>query len=253
MLKLYDSTDAVPEALRATALETKDGKFAVDEPSENADLTGLKTKNADLMTKLKAAQARAAIIGDRTPEEVQADLDLAVKFKEDKARAEGNFEQLKKQLVDQHTNELTKTTARTKKVEGKLYDVLAKREAEAAITAAGGIPKVLLPHILPFIKVTEQDDDFSAQVVDAKGNPRIADGQATPMTIAQLVEQFKADETFGVAFAASGAAGSGARNAVGAGGTGAVVISNADAKDVQKYRAAKAKAEKAGVPFMVQG
>jgi hypothetical protein len=68
---------------------------------------------------------------------------------------------------------------------------------------------VLLPHILPFIKVTEQDDDFTAQVVDAKGNPRIADGQATPMTIAQLVEQFKADEAFGVAFAPSGAAGAG--------------------------------------------
>lgn len=31
-LKLYDNSEAVPEALRASAIETKDGKFAVDEP-----------------------------------------------------------------------------------------------------------------------------------------------------------------------------------------------------------------------------
>lgn len=217
-----------------------------------ADIQGLKSKNAELIRREKAARERAAVLGDRTPEEVQADLEFAAKAREEKARAEGNFEALKQQLIQQHTAEREKLASRTTKVEGKLYDVLAKREAEAAITAAGGNPKVLLPHILPFIKVTEQDDDFTAQVVDAKGNARIADGQATPMTIAQLVESFKADETFGVAFSAGTAAGSGARNESGTRTqNGAIVISATDAKDVQKYRAARERAMKAGVPFMV--
>jgi hypothetical protein len=248
-LKTYDSADAIPEAIRESAIETKDGKFVAYDPSENAELTGLKAKNAELLTKFKTAQQRASIFGDRTPEEIQADLDLAAKTKTDKARAEGDFEALKKQLLEQHTNEITKVSTRTKKVEGKLYDVLAKREVEAAITAAGGNPKVLLPHVLPFIKVTEQDDDFTAQVVDAKGNPRIADGQATPMTIAQLVDQFKADEVFGIAFAASGAAGSGARNNGGPAGGAAVVIPK-DA-DTQTYRRMKEDAEKRGVPYTI--
>lgn len=248
-IKIYDTTDSIPEALRDTAIETKDGKFAVAEVVENGEVAGLKSKNTELLGKLRTVQERAAILGDRTPEDIQADLELAAKFKEDKAKAEGNFEQLKKQLVEQHTGEISKISARTKKIESKLYDVLAKREVEAAITAAGGNPKVLLPHVLPFIKVTEQDDDFTAQVVDAKGNPRIADGQATPMTIVQLVDQFKADETFGIAFAPSGSAGSGARNTGGA-GSGAAVVIPKDA-DTATYRRMKADAEKRGVPYSV--
>lgn len=244
-----DSLDAIPEGARAAYVQKGD-KFVLD--AEIEDTSALKAKNFELVGKNKQLAARAAVIGERTPEEVQADLEFAAKAREDKAKAEGNFETLKQQLIQQHTTEREKLTGRTKKVEGKLYDVLAKREAEAAITAAGGNPRVLLPHILPFIKVTEQDDDFSAQVVDAKGNARIADGQATPMTIAQLVEQFKADETFGVAFAASGAAGSGARNDGGQRGNASVmVISAEDAKDVQKYRRARAEAEKRNVKLQV--
>jgi hypothetical protein len=247
----FDTLDAIPENLRAAYVE-KGGKFVLDVEIE--DTTGLKTKNAELIRKQKELAARAAVLGDRTPEDVQADLELAAKFKEDRAKAEGNFETLKSQLIEKHTTELTKASSRATKVEGKLYDVLAKREAESAITAAGGNPKLLLPHILPFIKVTEVDDDFTAQVVDAKGNPRIADGQATPMTIAQLVEQFKNDETFGTAFTASGVSGSGARNETGSRGTsGQVVISAVDAKDVQKYRAARAKAEKLGTHVTIAG
>lgn len=215
-----------------------------------ADIAALKAKNAELIGKNKTLAERAKVIGERTPEEVAADLDFAAKAREEKARAEGNFETLKAQLIQQHTTEREKLTGRTKKVEGKLFDVLAKREAESAITAAGGNAKVLLPHLLPFIRVAEQDDDFTAQVVDAKGNPRIADGQGTPMTIAQLVELFKADDAFAPAFAASGASGSGARNeSSGRGGSVTVLIpKNATP---QEYRRMKEDAEKRGVPYAI--
>jgi len=245
----YDSADAVPEANRANAIETKDGRFAVlDEP----DVSGLKSKNSELLSKLTAANKRAALFGDRSEEDIQADFELAAKTREDKAKAEGDFNALKEQLIKTHSTELEKATGRTKKVEGKLYDVLAKNEAVAAIIAAGGDPKILLPHVLPALKVEEVDEDFVARVVDAKGKPRIADGQATPMTIAQLVDEFKADESFGVAFKPRDANGTGSRNSDGSPrNSGAVVISKEDAKDVQKYRAAKERAEKAGVPFSV--
>lgn len=211
---------------------------------------GLKAKNTELIGKNQSLTARAKVIGDRTPEDVQADLELAAKFKEDKAKAAGDFDVLKSQLLEQHKVALGKAEGRGKKVEGKLYDVMARREAEAAIVAAGGNPKVLLPHILPFIKVEEQDEDFVSKVVDAKGNQRIAaDGTGTGMTIAQLVESFKADETFGVAFSANGSNGSGARNETTTRNTGAVVIpKNATP---QEYRRMKADAEKRGVPYTI--
>lgn len=221
-----------------------------DKTYTEADIAGLKAKNAELIGKNKTLAERAKVLGDRTPEEIQADLEFAAKAREEKAKQSGQLDEWKKQVTDQFNTEKTKLTQRTAKVEGKLYDVLAKREAEAAITAAGGNPKVLLPHILPFIKVVEADDEFVAQVVDAKGNARIADAQGAPMTIAQLVDTFKADETFGVAFAASGATGGGARNSGGTNGANGVVMIPKNATP-QEYRRIKAEAEKAGRPYQV--
>lgn len=219
----------------------------------DAQIAGLRTKNGELIGKNKTLSERAALLGDRTAEEIQADLDIARKFKEDKLKAEGDFEALKTSLVDQHKNELEKANGRATKVEGKLYDVLAKREAEKALLAAGdkSTPKVMLPHVLPFIKVVEVEDDYVTQVVDAKGKQRYVGGE--PMTIEQLVDEFKANEDFGSSFPASGTTGSGATQGVNGGGGRDHIISKADAQDTQKYRAARAAAEKAGVQLRIAG
>jgi hypothetical protein len=50
---------------------------------------------------------------------------------------------------------------------------------------------------------------YVAKVVDAKGNDRIADGQATPMTIPQLVAEMSESSAYAPAFKGSGASGSG--------------------------------------------
>lgn len=244
---VVDSIDTIPEAARG-AYVARDGKHYLD--AELEDTSGLKSKNSELIGKLRTATERASILGDRTPEEIKADLELAALTRESKAKAEGDFETLKKQLIDQHTSELSKVSGRTQQVESKLFEVLAKREVEMAIKELDGDEVVLLPHILPFIKVAEVDGDFVAQVVDAKGNPRIADGQATPMTIKQLVETFQANERFGVAFKASGASGSGAKNTGGTGGTAGLIIIPKDASP-QEYRRLKGEAEKTGRPYAV--
>lgn len=215
-------------------------------------VAGLKAKNTELMGKLKAADDRLAVLGEMETDDVKKALQLAADVRDKRARAEGDFETLKKQMVDQHNTDLAKATTRSQRVESKLFDVMARREAESAITAAGGNARVLLPHLIQHIRVSEQGADFVAQVVDAAGAPRIADAQGTPMTIAQLVETFKKDETFGIAFAASGA-GSGARGggAAGAGGKAAVTLTAEQARDTMVYRRAKEEAEKAGVPLVI--
>lgn len=55
-LDKYDSQDAIPEDARDAALALADGTYAV---FREEDVSGLKAKNAELIGKAKAAQARA--------------------------------------------------------------------------------------------------------------------------------------------------------------------------------------------------
>lgn len=242
-----DSLDAIPEAARGAYAE-RDGKFVLDAAIE--DTAGLKAKNAELIAKNKSLAARAAIIGERTPEEVAADLEFAAKQREKAAKDAGDFESLKAQLVTATKAEKEKLQARITQVEKKLFDVLGSSVAERAITAKNIKAKVLLPHVLPYIKIVEHDGEYAAQVVDDSGNPRIADGQATPMTIEQLVDEFVANPDFAGIVPASGASGGGARNDGAHGGRGGMVIIPKDATP-QVYRHMKADAEKRGVPYQV--
>ena len=59
-LKLYDALDAAPEALRATAIETKDGKFAVVEAEDVSGLKSALAKERDLREKAEKAAKLAA-------------------------------------------------------------------------------------------------------------------------------------------------------------------------------------------------
>ena len=244
---IADSLDAIPEAARGAFVE-RDGKFHLDATIE--DTSGLKAKTAELFAKLKTATARAALIGDRTPEEVQADFEYAAQQREKAAKDAGDFESLKTQLVTATNAEKAALTAKITKVEKKLFDVLGSSVAERAITAKGVKAKVLLPHVLPYIKIVEHDGEYAAQVVDDAGKPRIADGQATPMTIEQLVDEFVANPDFAGIVPASGASGGGARNDGGQRGVGGVVIIPKDATP-QVYRRMKDDAEKRGVGYKV--
>lgn len=243
-----DSLDAIPEAARGAYAE-KDGKFHLDAVIE--DTSGLKAKNAELIAREKKALARAAVLGDRTPEEVQADLEYAAEQRRLDAEKKGRYDDLTRQSSEKHAKEMAAKEVEKKRYADALYDNLAKREAERAIGAKGIKPTVLLPHVLPFLRVIDDGGtSFSAQVVDGKGNPRIADGQATPMTIDQLIDEFVANPDFAGIVPASGASGGGARNDGGQRGTAGVVIIPKDATP-QVYRQMKADAEKRGVPYKV--
>lgn len=257
-LKTFDTIDAIPEAHRESAIELKDGKFAI---SDDSDVAGLRKKNDELMGKFKVAQARAALLGDRTPEDLQADLELAAKAREDKAKAAGDFDAYKvqmKEITDKEIEKERKQTAAEKAkaeaAEGRVHKLLVTDVATRAIRDTGAEEEVLLPHVLAHLKVFDEDGEPVARVVDAKGNVKIADAAGTPMTIPQLIETFRANAKFAALFPASGAAGSGARNeSTNNGKPAAVTITAEEGKDVAKYRAAKERATKLGVPFVVQG
>jgi hypothetical protein len=80
-----------------------------------------------------------------------------------------------------------------------------------AVIAAGGDAETLAPFVKMSVRVAETDGKFALQVVDADGTERLVGAKS--MTVAQYVEQLRADKRFGSMFKASGAAGSGSTGA----------------------------------------
>lgn len=231
-----DTLDSIPEAARGAYVQ-KDGKFHLDAPIE--DVAGLKAKNSELIGKNKTLAERASILGDRTPDEIKADLEYAAKAREQKAKDEGNYEELKRLQAEE-----------IKKRDAQIYDLVAQQAADEAIIAAGGKVKKLRSEVLKQVKVEIVNGKPTAVVVDAAGKARIKDGQGTPVTVADVVEALKADDDYAVDFAASGATGSGARNDGGAGGRGGLVIIPKNATPAE-YRRMKEDADKRGVGYKV--
>jgi len=234
---LADNLDAIPEAARGAFVKGADGKFRLD--AEIEDTAGLKATNAALKKEKDALSKRAAVLGDRTAEQVIADFEFAAKAREEAAKASGNYEELKRLQAEE-----------LKKRDTMIFDLTARTAADDAITAAGGKVKKLRDIVLKHVTVQLVNGTPTATVVDGKGQPRIKDGQGTAFTVADLVEELKADDDYANDFAASGASGSGGRNDSSGGGRGGMVIIPKDAS-TQEYRRLKAEAEKAGRPYKV--
>jgi len=227
-----DSLDGVPEAHRANYKQDEaTKKFHLQEITipDPVDVTGIVKSRDDVLKEKKALEAKYAGIDPELYKKMADDQAAA-----DKAKLEGKgqWEVLQQQLVEAHQKELDTRDGRTAQLQAALETRLVDAEAVTAIAAAGGVPELLLPHVKRHIKVFEEDGEFVAKVVDAKGSPRIGDTKGTPMTIAQLVEEMKATEVFGRAFNASGAGGSGASSngSSGGGAAGKKTMSVADWK-----------------------
>jgi hypothetical protein len=169
----------------------------------------------------KDLQAIADQYKDLDPEKARAALKKIAELDHQTLLDKGEYETLKKQLVEQHENEKkqlvekhgTEIKTRDERIGGltsALERQLIDAEATLAITEAKGAPVLLLPHLRSQIKVVEENGEFVAKVVDGTGNPRIGDSAGKPMTITQLVEEMKASDQFARAFDASSAGGSGA-------------------------------------------
>jgi hypothetical protein len=145
-----------------------------------------------------------------------------------KAEAQGDFKRLEAQLIERHKDETDKFAGREQKVRAALEKRLVQAELTAAIARAKGNPELLLPHAERFVRVKETDNDFVAYVADEQGNPLVSDGQGTPMTFDQLVEQ-RLMARFPAAFEGTGSSGGGASRPSGGTGGGARSIAANDA------------------------
>lgn len=210
---------------------------------------GLKRKNEELLGKLK----KYSSLGDVDPDEVKTALEFRAKQEEEKKRSEGNFEQWRLDIQKKHSEEVAKRDSSLTKARERLGNAVKGRAIDEAIAAAEGIRPMLLPELSRFVRVSKLDDDDgepAVEVVDERGSIRLND-KGLPMTVNELAAAYRADKVWAGAFRAPSTSGSGGR----AGGMtaqgGVIRLSNADAKDTEKYRAAREQARKLGVPLEV--
>ena len=228
------------------------GDFALE------NVRGLKSALASERSQREAAETKIkgfeGLDVDKAREALRKVEDMANWKPEDKVKEQ--IEAIKTQLTEKHKAELDKKDQQNQNLVKQLEKVMIDAEAVKAIAELKGSAPLLLPHVRGMTRMRAADDGhFLVEVVGTDGNARIspATNSTSPMTIAELIKELKTQDTFAPAFDGSGASGSGATGS----GTartksGNHVLSYEEAKDPNKYRAAKEAASKAGVQLEIQ-
>lgn len=206
---------------------TKDEVDALVAERLAAETDGLKKSQRELLAEAKAAKAKLAAYDGVDAEEFKKLKTAAEEAERKKAAAEGDFESLRKQLVEKHGSEIGAKDAQIAKRQAALERRLVQAELTAAIARHKGDPDLLLPHGSRFVKVKETDTDFEAFVADETGNPRFADGKGTPMTFDDLVTQVLMVK-YPRAFDGTGSSGGGASKSSAGSAGGQTVIPAGD-------------------------
>lgn len=190
-IKLYDSIEDVPEALRETAVETKDGHFAAEERDEIGILKTTLDKERARATELEKAQ--------RTLEQERNQLKA-----ERDARARGATEEeiaKRRKEIDDAIKPLQEQLAEK---DARLRQVLHLDRVRAIALSAGILPDRIDDAMLILERRTDLTDDGKGLVVKDK------DGSVSATRVEDfLARDFKAEKPW--LYAGTGTSGSGAR------------------------------------------
>lgn len=208
LLATLENLDTLPEEFHED-YEEREGKFHLKllsnfVPKDQVeDVTGLKSalgkerdNNKTLTQKNRSLEEQFLGID---PEDYQRLKDLEKTEEEQKAEKKGEWDKLKGQMTEKHTEELTARDTR----EAKLLTALEKKtidaDAVSALNEYEGNVTLLLPHVKAHVKMVEEDGAFVARVVDDAGNPRV-NGEGNFLTVRELVSEMRDQETYATAF-----------------------------------------------------
>jgi multidrug efflux pump subunit AcrA (membrane-fusion protein) len=221
---IIDRLDDVDESLRSL-YEEKDGKFHLnvdgieDNTQIKADLRKANKEAADRRRELEAWKKSG-----KSPEEIEELIAAAARLEEEKLKGAGDWDKLKAQMNEKHEQALRAKDAviATKDAEvsamrKSLERHLIKAQATAEIAANKGEPELLLPVVERFMRVNEDNGNYSTQIVDEKGDPRV-DAKGNPLSLSALMTELRANEKYGRAFEGSGHSGGGMPPGNGSGG-----------------------------------
>lgn len=263
---VVDKIDAVPEQFRGEYVE-KDGKHFLNAvPAagyEIADVTKLKSA---LASERKSVQERDALLKNyegidaakaREAMETLAQLgdirelkDLDAKLAGREKQLAEKFEQDRKKIEQKFSSEREALSGAIKSLEGQLSATMIDAAAAKAINDAKGSVELLLPIVQRSSRIRrdEKTGKVFVEILDADGQVRdsSAAGSTSPMTIKEFIEELRNNPAYGRAFDGTGSSGGGATGGASGGGGATFRISEADARNPAKYRAARDAAAKAG-------
>jgi len=218
--------DASDELIKAAlAAVNADTKTQID-----AETSGLVTNKEKLLTqmdKLKKNQVPEGFDVEGYTTYTKEKAEFTKKQQEladQELEGKGQWEALKLQLNETHTKVVTDLTTESSATIASLQSALDKELIEnslvKAINAEKGNSLFLLPHMSGQVKTVKgEDNQYTLQVVNEKGEQRFADDQTTPFTPADLVAEFKAKDVYAPAFPNLNS-GTGDPDTGGKGGTG---------------------------------
>lgn len=223
--QVVDSLDKVPQDFRSL-YEEKDGKFTLSQDDKVKSAVSAVTS---LNKALKAARAEAKAKGvtvdlspleeyGKSPEEIAAGVKAKLSALEEAAagskEAKLNLDKVKDELSKAHAKDLQVKDIKITALRGQLDKLMVENVAKTAITDTGGDAatiEILMPHLSPHVKSVEEDGEYRAYVVDKSGDKRYSGTTGEPMTIKELVAEFKGSDKFGKLFPSEAPSGGGVK------------------------------------------
>ena len=199
-----DSIDKVPTDFQS--LYAQDGdKFIVPESVRPA-VTAFKKvvgalnnsrKEVDTYKKQVVDLSPLADFG-QTPEEIKAAFEAKLT---EGSKAKVDIDKVKQAEAQRYANEIKQKDAKITAITKQLYQLNVRNAATLAIDAEGGSVEVLMPHVEQHVQQVEEDGQLKAYVVDASDSTRrFSNVTGEPMTIRELVAEFKTKPAFAGAF-----------------------------------------------------
>lgn len=203
--------DGLDDSIKALYRKTDNG-YVLDADGEPADeVAGLKSALAKEKQEALELKQKLEGLSKNELSELKKLKKMAEDAERERLERDGNWEAVKSQMLKKHQEEMEQVQSRMSGVQGQLERVLVDQAAIEAIVANKGNPKLLLPIVKSSLRLVEENGQQVVRVVNAQGQPIVANAKGDPMTIAGYVESLKAEPDYQAAFAASGATGGGSQ------------------------------------------
>lgn len=217
---VVDDINTVDEQFRDLYEKQNDGKYKLAAEGVE-DVSGLKSALGREKEARRKARETLEVIGldeEADPEEIKRLLEAGREALEKGTQQEDKAERVKQQLQKTHQKELEKRDTTIRELSAQVEKLLVDNIARTALIDAKGNVKIMLPHVKAVTKVVRlENGEYVPRVYDEDGETERVGKGGDPMTVEELVAEFRATPDFSDAFEGSGASGSGAPTESGGG------------------------------------
>ena len=135
-------------------------------------------------------------------------------------RMESRMQTKLDEVVKQHTTKVEGLENDLTDSQSQLQEAVVTSRIVEAISKEGGNAEVLMPHVRnQVVMIKDSHGTWKPEVQKADGTPRIGGSDGADMTVLQLVQEMKTQDTFAACFPGANSTGSGKSGSSGTGST----------------------------------